>query len=560
MTTRREVLAMGAIGSLALPGLALTTDSARAVPTALTPLSTPSQILPVPYAAVFRRPPVLLPYQTGEDAAGRFERYAVTERIGRQRILPGVDTTVAGFNGIFPGPTIPAKQNVRTEVRVRNRLPGRGLLHPLRFDTVTHLHGSPSLPQYDGYANDFVPPNFVKTYRYPNTEEGRTLWYHDHAHHVTAQNVYSGLAAFYTLTDRFERAQLPQGEFDVPLMVSDALFRADGSLVFDDNSEQGLMGDVILVNGVPWPTMKVKPRVYRFRILDASISRSYRFTLSTRDPVYIVATDAGLVPGVPAVSSWRHGTAERYEVLIDFRRYRVGQFIELRNLSNKNNEDFPNTDKVMRFEVVADSGPAASYEIPTRLDDGPDPNAAFGGIPTMQLTPAMAKAKRQMRMERQGGEWVLNDTTWDDVERSGFTKLFANPQPFDVEQWTLFNSSGGWFHPMHIHLVDCKIIGRNTNGGKPFPWEGGPKDVFYVGENESVTLLMQFDPGDPQRGGGRYMIHCHNAVHEDHDMMIQYSVGDLRRNDPIRSDPAVPDNSPLDAFPPVYAPGFPAGT
>jgi spore coat protein A, manganese oxidase len=553
MTSRRDVLRLGAVGSLSLPGLSL-----GANPAGITPrISGPSR--PVPYAGVFRRPPVLLPYQTGEDALGRFERYAVTERLGRQRILPGVDTTVAGFNGIFPGPTIRVEQNVRTELRVRNRLPARGLLHGLPFKTVTHLHGSPSLPQYDGYANDFVPPNFAKTYRYPNTEAGRTLWYHDHAHHVTAQNVYSGLAAFYLLSDRYERAQLPQGEYDVPLLVSDALFGSAGSLVFDDDSEKGLNGDVILVNGVPWPTMKVKARVYRFRILVASISRSYRFTLSTGEPVYIIATDAGLVPTVPAVSSWRQGAAERYEVLIDFRRYRAGQFIELRNLSNKNNEDFASTGKVMRFEVVADSGAPTPYVIPTRLDDGGAPDAANGAIPVMQLTPAMARVKRQMRMERTNSEWVLNDTTWADVERSGFLKVFGNPQPYDVEQWTLFNSSGGWFHPMHLHLVDCRVIGRNTNGGKPFAWENGPKDTFYIGENESVTLLMQFVPGSPQ-GGGRYMIHCHNAVHEDHDMMIQYAVGDPRRNDPITSAPAVPDNTPLDAFPPVYAPGFPAGT
>jgi spore coat protein A, manganese oxidase len=553
MPSRREVLSLGAVGSLTLPGLSLGAGG-----TGIRPRSSGVH-LPVPYTAVFRRPPVLLPYQSGEDAAGRFERYAVTEKLGRQRILPGVDTTVAGFNGIFPGPTIRARQNVRTEVRVRNRLPARGLLHGLPFKTVTHLHGSPSLPQYDGYANDFVPPNFAKTYRYPNTETGRTLWYHDHAHHVTAQNVYSGLAAFYLLSDQYERAQLPQGEYDVPLLVSDALFGSAGSLVFDDDSEKGLNGDVILVNGVPWPTMKVKPRVYRFRILVASISRSYRFTLSTGEPVHIVATDAGFVPTVQAVSSWRQGSAERYEVLIDFRGYRVGQFVELRNLSNKNNEDFANTGKVMRFEVVADSGTPVPYVIPTRLDDGGAPDAANGAIPVMQLTPAMAKVKRQMRMERTNSEWVLNDTTWADVERSGFLKVFGNPQPYDVEQWTLFNSSGGWFHPMHLHLVDCKVIGRNTNGGKPFAWENGPKDTFYVGENESVTLLMQFVPGGPQ-GGGRYMIHCHNAVHEDHDMMIQYAVGDPRRNDPITSAPAVPDSSPLEAFPPDYAPGFPAGT
>ena len=76
----------------------------------------------------------------------------------------------------------------------------------------------------------FTVPGFVKNYHYPNNDRASTLWYHDHRHLVTAQNVYSGMAAFYPISDPFERAQLPQGEFDVPLMISDALFNADGSL------------------------------------------------------------------------------------------------------------------------------------------------------------------------------------------------------------------------------------------------------------------------------------------------------------------------------------------
>ena len=56
------------------------------------------------------------------------------------------------------------------------------------------------------------------------------------------------------------------------------------------------------------------------------------------------------------------------------------------------------------------------------------------------------------------------------------------------------------------------------------------------------------------------MVHCHNLVHEDHDMMVQFSVGDLRNNDPITSDPPVLDTTPEGSFPPVYRPGFPAGT
>jgi spore coat protein A, manganese oxidase len=553
MTTRRNVLKIGALGSLGVAGIS---GSAAVAATTPTPSTLAPQNTPVPYAQAFIRPPELTPYETGFDDGDPmrpFARYALTQRLGTAHFLPGLSTTVAGYNGIFPGPTIRVVQGTRTEVRIRNALPSTGILQPGAFNTVTHLHGSASLPQYDGYANDFTAPGNVKNYHYPNRQTARTLWYHDHNHHVTAQNVYSGLAAFYPLSDRFERAQLPQGEFDVPVMISDAMFNPDGSLGYNDNDHKGLWGDIIMVNGVPWPTMKVKPRIYRFRVLVASISRSYRPTLSNGDPVYVVGTDAGMTPKVQAVASWRQGTAERYEILIDFRRYKLGQTVELRNLSNKNNIDYANTNKIMRFQVVADSGPAATYALPTTLDDGGAVNAGLGGIATMSLTPQMAKAKRQLKVERVHGEWTINGVTWDEVERSGFSKLFGNPKPFDVEQWEITNQSGGWFHPVHIHL-----IARNTNCGRPFAWEGGPKDVFYAGENESITALMQFDTGAD--AGGRYMIHCHNLVHEDHDMMVQFSVGDYRNNDPITTDPAVPDELPVDAFPPVYRPRLPVGT
>jgi spore coat protein A, manganese oxidase len=252
----------------------------------------------------------------------------------------------------------------------------------------------------------------------------------------------------YPLSDRFERAQLPQGEFDVPLIISDALFNADGSLGYNDNDHDGLWGDIIMVNGVPWPLMKVKPRIYRFRVLVASITRSYRPALSNGEPVYIVATDGGMVPKVQAVSSWRQGTAERYEILIDFRKYRPGQAVDLRNLSNKNNLDFPNTNKIMRFQVVADSGSSAGTigSVPVTLDDGGTPASARGSLATMSLTPEMAVAKRVLRVKRQGGEWTINEETWEDVEKSGFTRCFAVPRRNSVEQWTIINESGGWFH------------------------------------------------------------------------------------------------------------------
>jgi uncharacterized membrane protein YczE len=39
------------------------------------------------------------------------------------------------------------------------------------FTTSTHLHGSASLPQYDGYASDVTPPGFYQTYEYPSMLE-----------------------------------------------------------------------------------------------------------------------------------------------------------------------------------------------------------------------------------------------------------------------------------------------------------------------------------------------------------------------------------------------------
>jgi spore coat protein A len=154
----------------------------------------------------------------------------------------------------------------------------------------------------------------------------------------------------------------------------------------------------------------------------------------------------------------------------------------------------------------------------------------------MTLTPAMSKATRRMRLQRTGEIWTINGETWDDVVSAEYARVFANPQVDDVEIWEVENKSGGWFHPLHIHLVDFQVLTRN---GKPAPaQEKGPKDVVYIGENETVRLIMKFGPEH-----GRYMIHCHNLSHEDHDMMTQFQVGDHDA-----------DCDPVNAAPPTYLP------
>jgi FtsP/CotA-like multicopper oxidase with cupredoxin domain len=535
--TRRQVLKVGGLGALGAAGAAMLPRTAMlgaATPTAaLAPAD-----MPVPFRMPFATPPVLRPRAITRAAdGGLIEHYTVIERPGTVNILPrGLRTTFWGYNGITPGPTVKVRHDRRSVLRVRNMLPPRNPLLDYESTTSVHLHGSPTLPQYDGYASDVSATGFYKDYRYPNTEQAVTLWYHDHGVHHTGENAYFGLAAQYHIHDPNEMRLLPQGEFDVPLTVRDALFAADGSLAWDDRSESGVWGDVILMNGRPWPVMRVKRRIYRFRMLAAGISRSWRFQINDGDPVTMVATDGGLMPRSQTVSSWRQGVAERYEFLVDFARYRPGERVVLHNLSNPNNIDFANTDAVMAFDVT-DAPFDESDPTWNRIPDELAP-----GDPAMNLRESQSLRTRRLEFRRQHGQWTINGETWEDVIASNFQQVIASPGLGDVEIWELANSGGGWFHPVHIHLIEFQILDRN--GAPPFDFERGPKDVAYVGENETVRVIARYGPHR-----GRYMIHCHNLVHEDHDMMHQFGVG-WRPGEPDVNDPMIASPPKVDDLPP----------
>jgi FtsP/CotA-like multicopper oxidase with cupredoxin domain len=510
--TRRDLLKLGVFSSaaLALPAERM----------ARTQLAIDDRIaagrLPQPFTVPFAVPPVATPVATTADT----DLYSLTQVQAPAAILPGLTTQIWGYDGIAPGPTIVVPQGRKTVVRQACDLPA---VHPtLRYNvwTSTHLHGSASLPEYDGYASDITSPGEFKDYQYPNAQSARTLWYHDHGVHITAQNAYMGLAAMYILHDPQELAlPIPHGAYDVPIVLKDAMFTSSGELIFDDNDHSGFFGDVILVNGRPWPAMAVQRRKYRFRILNASASRSYDLALSTGEPFTVIGTDGGLMPVPQQAPTIRQGMAERYEVVIDFEKYVIGQRIVLQNLGLPNNVDFDTTGVVMAFDVVGDAADTSNNEVPSELNPANE---------CMSLTPAQATVTRQMEFKREGGEWTINGETWEDVINSGFTRTVANPALGAVEIWELKNNSGGWFHPVHIHLIDFQILDRN--GQPPMAFERGPKDVAYVGEGETVRVLMKFGPHV-----GRYMMHCHNLVHEDHDMMVQFEVG-ADGHDPIDAD------------------------
>lgn len=346
---------------------------------------------------------------------------------------------------------------------------------------------------------------------YPNKQSARTLWYHDHAVHHTAENAYFGQAGFYILHDPAEDALgLPSGDYDVPLALSAKQYNSDGTL-FDPKDElTSLWGDVIHVNGAPWPFMKVEPRKYRFRVLDTSISRAFKLTFEGDDnkaiKFNVIGADTGLMTRPVETDNLEISMAERWEVVFDFSQY-AGKNITLKNGRDvQHDRDFPATDKVMRF-VVSNDQPKST------AGNGPLPSS----LRTVPFPPSKSGIDRSFKFGRSGGGgWTVNGVTFADVNN----RVLAKPKRGAVEVWELENSSGGWSHPVHIHLVDFQILSRSGGRRPVLPYEKEAlKDVVLLGENEKVTVIARYAPYD-----GLYMFHCHNLIHEDHDMMAAFNV------------------------------------
>jgi FtsP/CotA-like multicopper oxidase with cupredoxin domain len=526
--------------------------------------------------ALFKRP---MPVQQAmspvrlTDEYGEYLFFELTERPGLAQILdPGAPKTpilgyaVGAGAPTVPGPLIKVDQNTRVRLRVHNALP---TTHPTfgygGVATSVHLHGSASLPQYDGFPDDLTTPGRYKDYWYPNSQGARTLWYHDHSVHRTAQNIYSGLFAQYHIQSPWEKANLPQGQYDVPLMISDAIFAKNGQLAYMDRDFSGMWGDVITVNGVPWPFHNVERRFYRFRVLMSTLSRSMTLSfVNTRTggvlPTFVVATDGGVTPP-QQVTSWRHASAERYEVMVDFGTCRIGDKVELRNASAKNNRNFLRTNKVMQLRVTRERTDTRWNVVPT------PPDSEISTV--MKASADAARRTRDIDMKHDDvtNEFSINDILWRDVQAAQWN-IFADdkeserPRPGDYEIWRIENDSGGWFHPMHWHLADFRILKRSGGSGRVEAWEKGPKDTVYVGEGERVEILVHYAmppttyPDGRSTGqaganghlGGRYMIHCHNATHEDHDMMAQFLVAPASGE--VDLSPSHP-NHPVFGAPPV---------
>jgi manganese oxidase len=504
------------------------------------------------------------------------------------------------FNGTVPPKLVKARYGEPVLFRHHNGLPadvtrngGFG-----RHTITTHEHNGHHGAENDGFTGAFFFPGQFYDYHWPivlaghfstNTgatdrmasspdgNEGLVLvpgdwhetmsthWFHDHMFSFTAANVYKGNVAMFNIYSGLDRGneaiddgvnlRLPSGtaqdwgnlDYDVNLMIADKAFNQDGQLAFDIFNFDGFLGDVMTVNFAYNPYFEVERRKYRFRILNGCVARFFKIALAdasgAAQPIVQIGNDGNLLPRpVTLMTLDEQGIAERYDVVIDFSKYAIGEKLHLVNLCehwDPENEELngkrpiadltlaaalsgtsldPCVGRFLEFRIVRDPATPDVSRVPSTLIPNPD----LSKIPVARERRfVFGRDARQTTFDPDtsfSGEWGIA-TDGGGMLAADYGRISAAPRMGTREVWHLVNDGGGWDHPIHIHFEEGQILARNGSLSNVRATERGRKDVYRLHPGGSVTITMQF-----RDWGGMFMEHCHNTSHEDNAMLLRWEI------------------------------------
>jgi FtsP/CotA-like multicopper oxidase with cupredoxin domain len=433
---------------------------------------------------------------------------------------------------------------------------------------VPHLHGGENPSYYDGYPDAWWTADgktgmafTTNNYIFPNVQQPTTLWYHDHTMGITRLNNYAGLTGLYVIREMNDPIApfLPSRENEIPLIIQDRSFHADGSLFYDPAGANPsihpyvppeFFGNTIMVNGKVWPNLNVKPQQYRFRVLNGSNARFYHLHLSNQHKFIQIGSDGGYLPQPAELSSLMIAPAERADILIDFSSLAPGTTVILRNNASAPFPDGTAADpetvgQIMQFTVINDTV-LPPQKLPQVLNNIP------------QLKPEITRTLTLF--EQEGPNGPLKVTLDGQLWRNPVSEL---PRAGTTEDWQIANLTTDT-HPIHLHLIqfllvsrqkfrsddylrDWQTLNQTTTPGTP-PYfvkpkappiesylkghptappssEKGWKDTIQMNPGEVTTIRVRFTsqdgspfPFDPSLGPG-YVWHCHMLEHEDNEMM-----------------------------------------
>jgi spore coat protein A len=511
----------------------------------------------------------------------------------------------------YLGPTFSVTKDSPTVVRYRNELPNAHLFQfavdrlrqgdpqltptaPPPYKSVmpippgvnvwnvVHQHGGFTAPQNDGqprhsfspdgvHSSDYqtLDPSQVKPneaiYAYTNRSRACMQWYHDHGWMMTSFNVYAGLAGLWFIYDRAEeRSGLPEGEFEVPLILQDRTFHTDGSLAYTMLAVQG--ADTPVVNGKAYPYLAVEPRRYRLRILNGSNERVWRLQFSVprdvsalpepRLPFWLVGTDQGLRAPLQMLDVLI-APAERLDLIVDFGGLPMGTKVTLQNY-----------DAPVHYPGASGTGPEIpeimQFRVTKPLPGGSDKTTPPKRLKLPEVVPIKPKPDTRRRQWAVYQPGLFETMTFNAVPFAAPVQDFIKRGSTEIWEYINFNHDA---HPMHVHLVSFQVLNRQPinafayqtdydkwlKGGRkekdklvlehyftgppvpPDPAEERSYKDTVLAEAEMVTriIIEEFDPPTetvasiPKSGTefpAGYLHHCHILEHEDDDLMRPWTI------------------------------------
>ena len=250
------------------------------------------------------------------------------------RLLSGPADTLRTLPGSYLGPVIRLRRGQKVRVRFDNQL---------AEDSIVHWHGLDVPQESDGHPRLAIGHGHEYVYDFEVTNRAGTYWYHPHPHMRTGAQVYQGLAGLIIVDDPEEtRLGLPTGDAAHLCVIQDRTFDARNQFVYHGGGMMdmmnGFLGDRILVNGVPQPTVEVDRGWHRLRLLNGSNARIYKLAWSRGLPMTLIGGDGGLLERPLPRTVLTLAPAQRADLLLDLSGVPGGTAVHLESL------DFPEAD------------------------------------------------------------------------------------------------------------------------------------------------------------------------------------------------------------------------
>ncbi|EMP5334919.1 multicopper oxidase CueO [Citrobacter freundii] len=512
------------------------------------------------------RPALPIPDLLTADASNRIQ---LIVQAGQSNFA-GKTATTWGYNGNLLGPAVKLNKGQSVNVDIHNQL---------AEETTLHWHGLEIPGEVDGGPQGIIPAGGKRSVTFTPDQRAATCWFHPHQHGKTGHQVAMGLAGLVLIEDEeIRKLMLPKqwGIDDVPVIIQDKQFSADGQVDYQLDimtAAVGWFGDTLLTNGAIYPQHAAPRGWLRLRLLNGCNARSLNIAASDNRPLYVIASDGGLLAEPVKVTELPMLMGERFEVLVDVSDGKAFDLVTLPvSQMGMAIAPFDKPHPVMRVQPLLIT---ASGTLPDTLTSMPSlPSLEGLTVRKLQLSmdPMLDMMGMQMLMKKFGGQAMagmdhgkmmghMNNDNMDhgnmnhgnmnhgemgnmqhgnmgnmgNMKHGGSFDFHnanrINGQAFDMnkpmfaaakgqhERWVISGQGDMMLHPFHIHGTQFRIL--SENGKAPAAHRAGWKDTVRV-EGGVSEVLVKFDHDAPKEHA--YMAHCHLLEHEDTGMMLGFTV------------------------------------